>query len=105
MKKIFLAMLAFVGMVTISNAQTDKAKEKEKAAKAATVKKTAPAAATKMTPPAPAKAAASGQKLKADGTPDMRYKENKGKAAPVVHTKKDGTPDMRYKENKDKKKG
>ncbi len=35
----------------------------------------------------------SGAKLKQDGTPDRRYKENK-------KLKKDGTPDMRYKENK-----
>lgn len=33
-----------------------------------------------------------GTKLKKDGTPDKRYKENK-------HLKKDGTPDKRYKEN------
>jgi len=42
-----------------------------------------------------------GQKLKKDGTPDMRYKENKEaakKAGPKM--KKDGTPDMRVKENK-----
>ncbi|WP_231491111.1 hypothetical protein [Pedobacter sp. Leaf170] len=41
-------------------------------------------------------------KLKADGTPDMRYKENKGKAVTKVvgPTKKDGTADMRYKANK-----
>lgn len=32
-------------------------------------------------------------KLKKDGTPDKRYKENK-------KLKKDGTPDKRYKENK-----
>ena len=32
-------------------------------------------------------------KLKKDGTPDKRYKENK-------HLKKDGTPDKRYKANK-----
>ncbi|MCC6257098.1 MAG: hypothetical protein IT254_02130, partial [Chitinophagaceae bacterium] len=34
-------------------------------------------------------------KLKADGTPDKRYKENK-------KLKADGTADMRYKENKQK---
>ena len=34
-----------------------------------------------------------GVKLKADGTPDRRYKQAK-------HLKKDGTPDRRYKENK-----
>ncbi|MCC6187105.1 MAG: hypothetical protein IT256_08135 [Chitinophagaceae bacterium] len=42
-----------------------------------------------------------GGKLKSDGTPDMRYKENKNaKAAPTKHLKKDGTADKRYKENK-----
>lgn len=40
-------------------------------------------------------------KTKKDGTPDMRYKENKNKAKPSPkHLKKDGTPDKRYKENK-----
>ena len=38
----------------------------------------------------------SGTKMKADGTPDKRYKDNK-------KMKADGTPDKRYKENKDKK--
>ena len=52
------------------------------------------------------------QHLKKDGTPDMRYKENKnaktGKTtpaaasttAPAAKMKKDGTPDMRSKSNK-----
>jgi len=42
------------------------------------------------------------QKVKKDGTPDMRYKQNKdaAKPAPKGPTKKDGTPDMRFKENK-----
>ena len=35
--------------------------------------------------------------LKKDGTPDMRYKENKTPKGPL---KKDGTPDMRYSANK-----
>jgi len=41
-------------------------------------------------------------KVKADGTPDMRFKENKTKAVTKVAgpTKKDGTADMRYKANK-----
>ncbi|KQR69545.1 hypothetical protein [Pedobacter sp. Leaf176] len=41
-------------------------------------------------------------KLKADGTPDMRFKENKTKTVTKVvgPTKKDGTADMRYKANK-----
>ncbi len=61
----------------------------------------------------------SAQHIKKDGTPDMRYKENKATYstpsyttptynAPTytypsnstIHLKKDGTPDMRYKENK-----
>ena len=37
-------------------------------------------------------------KMKKDGTPDMRMKENK--APKTKHLKKDGTPDKRYKENK-----
>lgn len=42
-------------------------------------------------------------KVKADGTPDMRFKENKVKAVTKVAgpTKKDGTADMRYKANKE----
>jgi hypothetical protein len=41
-------------------------------------------------------------KLKKDGTPDMRFKENKeaAKPKPAGPLKKDGTPDKRYKENK-----
>lgn len=59
----------------------------------------------------------SAQHLKKDGTPDMRYKENKTTYSSTTYTapasttttttynttqhlKKDGTPDMRYKENK-----
>lgn len=39
--------------------------------------------------------------MKKDGTPDMRYKENKDDAKPAPkHLKKDGTADKRYKENK-----
>ena len=42
--------------------------------------------------------------VKKDGTPDMRYKENKEGAKPVEGPKKkDGTPDKRYKENKETK--
>ena len=42
-----------------------------------------------------------GPKMKKDGTPDMRHKENKEAAKPTPKLKKDGTPDMRYKENKE----
>lgn len=49
-----------------------------------------------------------GTKLKKDGSPDMRYKENKEKKAaeaikPAGPVKKDGTPDMRHKANKEAK--
>lgn len=39
------------------------------------------------------KPAPAGMKLKKDGTPDKRYKQNQ-------HLKKDGTPDKRFKTNK-----
>lgn len=43
----------------------------------------------------------SGANLKKDGSPDMRYKENKDAAKPAPKKlKKDGTPDKRYKDNK-----
>jgi hypothetical protein len=38
--------------------------------------------------------------LKADGTADKRYKENKTVAKTTGPLKKDGTPDKRYKANK-----
>jgi hypothetical protein len=58
-----------------------------------------------QTKTAPTKPAKTEQHLKADGTPDKRYKENKtATKKETVHTKKDGTPDKRYKENKDAKK-
>ena len=41
-------------------------------------------------------------KMKKDGTPDMRYKENKDAARKAEGPKKkDGTPDMRHKANKE----
>lgn len=101
MKKILLALTAVVCMASFSFTQDKKAKAREAApaAKPAEVKKSAPAA----------KPAVTTGKMKADGTPDMRFKENKAKAAAPVAgpVKKDGTPDMRYKANKAaaKKKG
>jgi hypothetical protein len=47
-----------------------------------------------------------GARTKKDGTPDMRYKDNKEAKAtkeaekPAGPTKKDGTPDKRFKANK-----
>ncbi|GAB0155106.1 hypothetical protein CHRYSEOSP005_03660 [Chryseobacterium sp. Alg-005] len=64
----------------------------------ATAQQTTPSTATAhqaaKTVKAPeAKTSKPAAKLKKDGTPDKRYKENK-------KLKKDGTPDKRYKENK-----
>ena len=56
-----------------------------------TVKATKPAATA--TTAKPASTGAPAVKMKKDGTPDKRYKENQ-------KLKKDGTPDKRYKVNK-----
>lgn len=93
MKKILVALTAFLCMSSFASAQTKKPEK----AKTATTKPVA----KKTEKPAVAP-------TKKDGTPDMRYKANKeaAKAKPGP-TKKDGTPDMRYKANKTdpKKKG
>ena len=90
MKKIItlFSLLVFTFSSVVVSAQTDK---KTATKKAETKQET------------PAKKEESGPKLKKDGTPDMRYKENKEAAKKTGPTKKDGTPDMRYKENKTKK--
>jgi hypothetical protein len=100
MKKLFAFLLValFAASTVVSAkapvAKTDKkgvkqeVKKEEKAVKETADKKAGEASAT-------------GQKLKKDGTPDMRFKENKDAAkTEVKHLKKDGTPDMRFKENK-----
>ena len=87
MKKLmsFAACALFAFSSILAPAQTDKKAEAKKA-------ETKQEATTPST---------SGQKLKKDGTPDMRYKENKEAAKPAGPTKKDGTPDMRHKANKE----
>ena len=94
MKKIFtLAAFALFGLST-TFAQTTAPAVKQTPKKAVTVVKTDAKKVEKKT-------VTTTQKLKADGTPDMRYAENKGKAAVVAGPKKkDGTADMRYKANK-----
>ena len=113
MKKLFLAAMAVLGLSIAGMAQT------KAPAKKTSEKKTHITAPAKSEAVAPASAksekvakeskathheaknevaktkAANGTKLKADGTPDKRYKENK-------KLKADGTADMRYKENKQK---
>ncbi len=84
MKKIFAAFMALMIMGSVAMANPDNKKDAKKATK---------------------EAATTTTKTKSDGTPDMRYKENKDKkdTAPKadVKLKKDGTPDMRYKDNKE----
>lgn len=85
MKKLFLLVLSLIVISTGSFAQDKKAAGKSDAKKTEATAKDAP-------------------KMKKDGTPDMRYKENKAKKeepAPAGPMKKDGTPDKRYKANKE----
>ncbi len=102
MKKLLIAFCMMLGFAGVATAQTAAPKPATtKPAEMKVVKKDAATAkVVKMDKTNPV--AASG--LKADGTPDMRLKENKAKkTAPVAGpTKKDGTADMRYKANKKK---
>lgn len=98
MKKFLLMASLFTGLGLTSMAQ-EKSKKIEPAKPTSTTainasasKATAPAAKSVVAPGA-------GTPLKADGTPDKRYKVNKAVAR---HVKKDGTPDKRFKENKAK---
>jgi len=95
MKKIIALLFLVCFSTTLIFAQDAKSAQKEPVKKTATAATKEVKADTKAAPPA-------GIPTKKDGTPDMRYKENKeaAKAVPAGPTKKDGTPDMRYKENK-----
>ena len=100
-KLIFLLMAVVIGNTTFAQGKADKkAKPATEKASAKADKKADGKDVQK------ADAGKTGGKMKKDGTPDMRYKENKEKKA-AGPMKKDGTPDMRYKANKDaaKKKG
>jgi hypothetical protein len=85
MKKIFLLVFSIIMMGNMVMAQDSKTKTSQKK--------------VNKTPEQTATAAPAG-KMKKDGTPDKRYKENKKEEAAAGPTKKDGTPDKRYKENK-----
>ena len=90
MKKLLIAICLLSGIAGTSMAQQASKKPVEKAttAKPPTAKTVKPATTTATTV----------VPLKADGTPDKRFKENK--ATKAVPLKKDGTPDKRYKVNK-----
>lgn len=105
MKKIVYLLMAFIFVSGSSFAQNKAGKAvKDPAAKSAPALKAEPKPKTEAKPKAEPKQEAKGAtKLKKDGTPDMRYKENKeaGKKKPEGPMKKDGTPDMRHKANKE----
>ena len=94
MKKLLIAILLFAGSFGYAHAQTIQKTSKKKATTTAAVNK---AQVTKFE-----KSATASKHMKADGTPDKRYKENKMTAKATGPKKKDGTPDMRYKANKKK---
>lgn len=104
MKKLLIALSMMLGIAGVAKAQQAAPKTAvttTKPAELKVVKKDATAKVVKLDKTKPV--AASG--LKADGTPDMRLKENKVKAktaAVAGPTKKDGTADMRFKANKKK---
>lgn len=86
MKKFLTAMSIVLGLGLATAQQTAPAIETQNAKTVKPVKHTKQAAPAATVKPAAAK-------MKKDGTPDKRYKENK-------NLKKDGTPDKRYKANK-----
>ncbi|WP_315054075.1 hypothetical protein [Chryseobacterium indoltheticum] len=85
MKKFLTAMSVILGLGFATAQQTVPATKT--AVKSTTTKTVKPIKA------ADTNTAKSATKLKKDGTPDKRYKENQ-------KLKKDGTPDKRYKVNK-----
>jgi hypothetical protein len=102
MKKFLIASVAMLGITVASFAQaTPATKEvKEEKPKMEVVKKEkeiSPAKVVEMNQPKAAAAVDAAAPLKADGTPDKRYKANKNKKGLL---KADGTLDMRYKKNK-----
>jgi hypothetical protein len=96
MKRVIALLLLVCFSTTFIVAQDTKSVKKEPAKKVTTTVDKEVKTDNKANPPA-------GVPTKKDGTPDMRYKENKeaAKAVPAGPTKKDGTLDMRYKENKE----
>jgi putative NIF3 family GTP cyclohydrolase 1 type 2 len=84
--------------VTTKTPVVAKTEVKKVETKVATVKTTVPVVAKKEVKKVAVATNAAGVKLKADGTPDKRYKAAVKVTGP---TKKDGTADMRYKVNKE----
>ena len=105
MKKFLLSLVLAAGFAGIASAQAKPAVATKSKTEMKVAVKTPSANASPVAKMAVAKHTEvkikSKGNMKADGTPDMRYKANK-MAAPAVSgpKKKDGTADMRYKANK-----
>ncbi len=82
MKKLFIALCFSLGFAGIATAQEAPKKELTQEQKAKVLRMQKVTGAEKA-----------GRPVKADGTPDKRFKANKA-------VKKDGTPDKRFKANK-----
>ena len=103
MKKLLIAALLFAGTFGYANAQSKQKPDHKSPTTSAVASKTTTTATTTPTAKMHDKkmeAKSSTVHLKANGTPDKRYKENKTKAVAAGPLKKNGTPDMRYKANK-----
>lgn len=107
MKKILFLLLSSAVISTFSFAQSPAKKvEPKKQVAKAEVKAEAQSGATveSQKPKGKDTPKVAPIKTKKDGTPDMRFKENKenAKSDTTKKLKKDGTPDMRHKANKAK---
>lgn len=107
MKKFLLSLVFAAGFAGIASAQAQhaavaKSKTQMKVVSKMPSANASPVAKMAVVKTTEVKVKPNGKvKIKADGTPDMRYKDNK-MVVPVVAgpKKKDGSADMRYKANK-----
>ena len=90
MKKLIIAVLLVAGSFGYANAQTKQKTTPKKPASTAIV-----ASKTVTTTPVVKAKTTSAVHVKADGTADKRFKENKTTAKTAGPLKKDGTPDKR----------
>jgi hypothetical protein len=118
MKRLLFACLLMIGFAGIAGAQTTATPDKKKTTVKSKIDKvdkkttTAEKSSSKITTIPSAKTSNGtaatttkpATKMKANGTPDMRYKANKEVAKAAGPKKKNGEPDMRYKVNKQKQK-
>lgn len=103
MKKIIIAVLLIVGSFSYASAQTTHStavQKKTTHTKVVKAKTTASAATPALKEKKMTKTTTSATHLKADGTADKRFKENKTTTTTTGPLKKNGTPDKRFKANK-----